>query len=163
MDGTGSVSTASSAKRRRAMSKRLVLSLLLALISVIGLTPALTTIDDGSLRLSVTVVSASGSVIASISCEAFSSEKTAQYSLENLLPPETRLFSAIQNPFRNEPLEVEVPTSYKSHSALFWSYSRYSQMWHLLVIAEYKDGRWEGRLVGIPDLRQVRSLHVEIP
>ena len=36
-------------------------------------------------------------------------------------------------------------------------------LWHLLVIAEYKDGRWEGWLVEIPDLRRVRSLHVEIP
>jgi hypothetical protein len=162
----GSVPTTSSAKRRRSMRKPLVWSLLFVLISgigVIGLTPIQTMWDDGLWPLSVTVVSASGSPIASISCEAFSTEESAQDSLENLLPPQSWMFSTIQNPFRNEPLEVIIPTSRKIHSVLFWSDSRYNQMRHLLVIAEYNDGRREGRLVEIPDLRQVRSLHVEIP
>jgi hypothetical protein len=160
-DEPGADEVNSRAMRRRTLL--VVLAGLAVVVAVISLTTAQTVWDDGVLPVSVTVVSASGSPIASISCEAFSTQESAQYSLENLLPPQTWLFSAIQNPFRNEPLEVKIPTSRKIHSALLWSYGRYNQMRHLLVIAEYKDGRWEGRLVEIPDLRQVRSLQVKIP
>jgi hypothetical protein len=108
-------------------------------------------------------VSASGSPIASVSGEAFTSERWAGSSLEHLAPSEGRIDSAVADPFAGKPLAVPVPTSYKTRSALLWSCSRYNQMRHLVVIVQYRDGRREGRLVEIPDLRESRSLRVEVP
>ncbi len=145
------------------MNKRLVVGLILLLGGAICLTPLQTIRGNGSSPLSVMVVSESNSPIESVSCEVFSTVDSAQSSLEYLAPPETRLFSAVQGQFRGEPFEVTVPTSDTVHCALFWRHSRYNQMRQLLVIGQYCDGRREGRLVEIPDLRQVRSLRVELP
>jgi hypothetical protein len=80
-----------------------------------------------------------------------------------LAPPETRTHAAVADPFAGAPLAVPVPISYKTRSALLWSNSRYNQMRFLVVIVQYRDGRREGRLVEIPDLRVSRSLRVEFP
>jgi hypothetical protein len=145
------------------MSKRLVVGLILLFGCVACLAPLQTIRGDGSLPLSVTVVSESDSPIASLSCEPFSTAESARFSLEYLVPPETTVYAAVQDPFLGEPLEVTVRTSDTVHGALLWSHSRYNQVRQLLVIAQYCDGRQEGRLVEIPDLRQVRSLRVEFP
>jgi hypothetical protein len=60
-------------------------------------------------------------------------------------------------------MEVFVPISYKTRGALLWQSSRYNQMWLLVVIVQYRDGRRQGQLVDIPDVRHVRSLRVEFP
>lgn len=145
------------------MVKRLAIGVTAVLLAGVCLAPVQTVWDDGLWPLSVTVLSTSGSPIASVSAEAFSSEEWARSSLEHLAPPETRIHSAVADPFADQPLAVPVPTSYKSRSALLWSRSRYNQMRLLVVIVRYRDGRREGRLVEIPDLRESRSLRVEVP
>jgi hypothetical protein len=145
------------------MVKRLVIGLAIVLVAGVLLAPVQTIWDDGLWPLSVTVTSASGDPIASVSGEAFSSEEWARYILEHLAPPETRTHSAVANPFAGEPLAVPIPTGYKTRSALLWSSSRCNQMRLLVVIVKYRDGRREGRLVEIPDLRESRSLRVEFP
>ncbi len=147
------------------MGKRLAIAviLLLAVAAPVCLTPGQTVWDDGLWPLAVTVASASDRPIASVSCEAFPSEERARSSLDHLAPPETRLFSAVADPFRGEAVEVPIPTSYKTRAALLWSSSRYNQMRLLVVLVQYRDGQREGRLVELPDLRQVRSMRVEFP
>ena len=78
--------------------------LTVALIVLVGagavcLAPVQTVWDDGLWPLSVAVASASGSPIATVSCEALTSEEDARYSLEHLLPPETRTHSVVADPF----------------------------------------------------------------
>lgn len=145
------------------MGKRLAIGAAVVLVTAVCLVPVQTIWDDGLWPLSVTVSSVTGSPIASVSAEAFSSEAVARSTLEHLTPPETRTYSAVADPFIGEPLPVLVPTSYQTRSALVWSQSRYNQMRLLVVIVEYQDGRREGRLVEIPDLRQSRSVSVVFP
>jgi|GEM_PF-4881102 len=145
------------------MVKRLAIVVAIVLAAGVCLTPVQTIWDDGLWPLSVTVTSASSAPIASVSGQAFSSEESARYSLEHLAPPDTRVHSAVADPYTGEPLAVPVPTSLRTHSALTWSSSRYNQMRQLLVIVQYQDGRRAGRLVEIPDLRESRSVLVEFP
>lgn len=142
---------------------RLTFGVAAAMLAGVCLTPAQTIWDDGLWPLSVTVVSASGAPITSASGQAFSSEEWARSNLEHLASPETRTHSAVADPFTGGPLAVPVPTSYMSRSALVWSRSRYNQMRQLVVIVQYRDGRREGRLVEIPDLRESRTVRVEVP
>jgi hypothetical protein len=145
------------------MGRRLVIGAILFLAAAACLAPVRTVWDDGLWPLSVTVTSASGSPIASASCQVDSGDATARSILENLAPPEGQRTSAVADPFVGKPLDVPVPTSCKTSSALLWSSSHYHQMPSLVVIIRYRDGRQEGRLVDIPDLRQTRSLRVEFP
>ena len=145
------------------MRKRLATGVVVLIGAGVCLTPARTTWDDGLWPLSVTVVSASGAPIASASAEAFSSEEWARSSLAHLAPPETRIHSVVVHPFVGEPVAVPIPTRYRTRSALLWSSWRYNQMRLLVVIVQYRDGRRDGRLVEIPNLRESRSLRVEFP
>jgi len=125
--------------------------------------PFMTTHADGAVLLTVTLTSASRSRIASVSCEAFFSEEHARQALEFLIPPERGRWSVVADPYTGRPLQVEVGTSERTRSSLLWSFSRYSQFRHLVVIVRYADGRREGRLCDIPHLRKSRSLWVEVP
>ncbi|MCE9533399.1 MAG: hypothetical protein K8T89_20085 [Planctomycetes bacterium] len=145
------------------MGKRLIIATVFLAGLVICLIPIQTVWDDGLWPLSVTVVSASNSPITSVSCEAFLSEESARYCLEHLAPPDSRIHASVADPFRGEPLAMPVPTSLKTRSSLLWSSGRYNQKGWLVVIAQYQDGRQEGRLATIPDLRENRSLRVEFP
>ena len=145
------------------MIQRFRFALLVVFAALVCLTPVHTAWDDGLWPLSITVVSAPGSQIQSVSGEAFSSPEVAQQSVEHLAPPETFTYAAVADPFRGETLTLSVPTSVRTRSALVWSDSRYNQMRWLVVLAQYVDGRREGRLIEIPDLRQARSLRIEFP
>ena len=137
--------------------------MVLFLAAAVCLVPFQKIYDDGFSLLSVSVGSTSATPIASASCEAFSSEKGARYTLEHLAPPEIMLYSSVANPFHGEVLEVPIPTSQTTLAALVWSRTGYYQMQFLVIIVHYADGRSEGRLVDIPDLRHLRSLSVEFP
>lgn len=100
------------------MRKFLVVGAILLLALFVCLTPMQTIWDDGLWPLYVTIDSTSGTPIASVSCEAFSSEQSAQHSLEHLAPPETRTHSVVVNPLRGEPVDVPIPTSYKIRRAI---------------------------------------------
>ncbi len=58
---------------------------------------------------------------------------------------------------------MRVPTSVRTRHGLLRSRSRYYQYSKLVVIVRYENGRWEGRLVDIPDLRTSRKVAVEFP
>jgi hypothetical protein len=118
---------------------------------------------SGALPLSVTVSSASGSSITYVSCEAVSSGTSARDSAENLIPPESRMFSSVADPFDGEPLRLTVPFGTHTNRTLLWASTRHSQAGWLVVIARFRDGRQEGRVVSIPDLRQASSLTVTFP
>lgn len=133
------------------------------LAAVIGLAPFQTIRGGGSLPVTVVVVSSSGSPISSVTCETFSSPESAAYSLEHLLPPETRQRSVTADPFDGSPLVVEIPAGERIDSALLWSHSRRFQFQSLLVIADYEDGRRDGRLAALPDLRATKAIRVELP
>lgn len=117
----------------------------------------------GELPLSVTVRSASGSAIASVSCQVALSEQGAVYVAENRLPPESPRFSAAADPFDGGPLRLTVPHGTQTRRALLWASTQHSHARWLVVIARYKDGRVEGKVVTIPDLRQAGSLTVTFP
>jgi hypothetical protein len=145
------------------MGKRIGIMLLLLSGAGILLIPWQMIREGGLWPISVAVRSASNSPITAVSAEVFGSRESAEYTLEHLLPPEGRLFSAVVDPFQGEPFEVRVPTGQQTSRALLWAYTRHAQWRFLVVIARYKDGRREGRLVEIPDLRETRSLDVELP
>jgi hypothetical protein len=44
-----------------------------------------------------------------------------------------------------------------------WTRRRFFQYRGLLVVVEYEDGKLEGRAVELPDLRQARSVTIEVP
>src|SRR5262249_5682217 len=138
-----------------------VLATVTALAGVLAVDLANVAICDGSYELSVTVKSLSGSPIKAVSCEAISTADEAQYSLEHLLPPDTRLWSTSAEPFTGEPLSVVVPFSFRaSPLGRTWGDSQFRS---LLVIVRYQDGRQEGRLVEIPHRKDSRAVTVEVP
>lgn len=141
----------------------IVIALLVVAFLLAPLTLEETFWDDGLWPLSVTVVSVSGTTINTVSGESFSSGDLARQTLKYLTPPHTPRHSAVADLVAREQLVVPIPTSYKTHKSLWSSSSRYNQMRLLVVIVQYHDGRREGRLVEIPDLRESRSLRVEFP
>jgi hypothetical protein len=139
------------------------IAVVLSVIAARALLPLEKFYDDGLWPLSVTVRSASGKPIAAASGQAFGDAREAERVFQDLIPPETDLYSATQDPFRGQPLAVPVPTSYCVHSSLLWSHRRYFQFKKLVVIVQYEGGEREGRLVDIPDLRERRERVVDFP
>jgi hypothetical protein len=155
-------------KWKRAMKKRILLGLLIFIVACVCLVPYESGTADGIAPLRVTVASASSSAIASVSCEPFSSEEAAQYSLDNALPPTTSGYcrATVADPFVGKPLEVNAPFSYRYVVALLWKNIDFHQMHVVVVIVHYKDGRCERKMASIPNLRKsdsVESLEVEFP
>jgi hypothetical protein len=141
-----------------------LLLLLLLLLRLLDANYPVTIIREGGhWPISVTIVSTSGSRIASASCEVGPSDEWGRYVLEHLAPPESPMHSVVEDPFLGQPLCVTVPTGAKTEESLLRSKTTHSQYRHLVVIVRYADGRREGRLCEIPDLRKARSVRVEFP
>jgi hypothetical protein len=115
---------------------------------------------DGGFDLTVNVSSTAGP-LHSVSCQAFGRREEADEALENLRPPETRLWSAAADPFTGEPLTVFVPPSGRESPC--GREPRRSQFRHLVVLGELRDGRRTGKLVEIPDGRVSREVSVRLP
>jgi hypothetical protein len=77
------------------------------------------------------------------------------------LRPETRLWSAVADPFEGQPLTVNVPVS--GRESPWGRQLRRVQFQYLVVIGQWKDGRRMGKLVDIPDGRASREISVSLP
>jgi hypothetical protein len=141
----------------------LVFTLALVIVTAVLFVPFYEIVDDGARPVSVTIRSASGLAIQSVSGEAFGSAESAEPTLQNLSPPETFIHSSTQDPYLGEKLAVPVPTSEHSKHSLVWNYRSFYQFKTLVVIVQYANGRREGRMIEIPDLRQKRDIVVEFP
>ena len=97
----------------------------------------------------------------SISCEAFGGERSAEDVLAVLMPPESRRWSAVADPFDGRPLTVGIPVSWRE-SPLGRQYRR-TQFRYLVVIATMPDGERVGKLVDIPDSRVSQEVTVSLP
>ena len=139
--------------------------LIVALLVIVGalaweFIPIQVTIWDGGFDLTVQVSSTAGPLRA-VSCQAYSRREEAEHILEHLLPPETRLWSAVADPFDGKPLAVAVPLSGRV-SPCGRELLRV-QFQYLVVIGQLKDGRRIGKLVEIPDSRVCREVSVLLP
>ena len=117
-------------------------------------------ICDGSFDLTVRVECLAGQP-RSVSCEAFGRLMQAEEALAVLMPPESRRWSAVADPFDGRPLTVGVPVSWRE-SPLGRQYRR-TQFRYLVVIATMQDGERIGKLVDIPDSRESREVSVSLP
>jgi hypothetical protein len=141
--------------------KLLVVGLLLVAGALLWVyTSARWIIWDGGFDLTVRVSSHPGPPRA-VSCQAFALREQAEFVLEHLLPPETRLWSAVADPFADEPLSVYVRVS--GWASMSGRELRRFQFRYLVVIAVLPDGRRVGKLVDIPDGRVCREVTVELP
>jgi hypothetical protein len=143
--------------------RRIVFALTLIVVTAVLFFPFYKVVDDGLWPVSVTIRSTSGLAIQSVSGEAFGDAGSAEYALQNLSAPETFIDSATQDPYLGEKLAVPVPTSERTNRSLVWNYRSFYQFKTLVVIVQYANGRREGRMVEIPDLRQKRDIVVEFP
>src|SRR5262245_50463623 len=67
----------------------------------------------------------------------------------------------VREPFTDGPIELGVPTE-SVHDV----YDRLLQLWwfpHLVVVAEFKDGKRAGKLIDIPDPRESTEITVTLP
>jgi hypothetical protein len=145
-----------------ATRRALLIAVLVVLIGALAweFVPVQVTVWDGGFDLTVRV-SSTAVALRSVSCEAFAHRGDAEEALENHLPPRTRLWSAVADPFTGEPLRVTVPVSgHESPSGR--EISRF-QFRHLVVIGQLPDGRRVGKLVEIPDCRESREVSVTLP
>jgi hypothetical protein len=115
---------------------------------------------DGEFDLTVHVSSDPGPP-RSVTCEAFGFREGGEYVRENLLPPETRLWSTTEDPFVGEPLTVHVPQS--GQDSMSGRELQRFQFRYLVVVAELPDGRRVGKLVDIPDCRVAREVSIALP
>jgi hypothetical protein len=145
------------------MRKVAVALVAVLVFAAVGLVPFQKIYDDGMWPLSVVVRSARGAPISAASAQAFGDAESAGYVLENLIPPESWLYSATREPFDGEAVVVHIPTSECIQTSLLWSYRRFYQYNKLVVIVRYTDGKREGQLVEIPDLRRSREVIVQFP
>src|SRR4051794_4140389 len=73
--------------------------------------PGETIRDSGTIPLTISVRVSGNRPVRSVSAEAFGSRQDADEVCESTCPPETKLFSATQQPFAGDDLVVHVPTS----------------------------------------------------
>jgi hypothetical protein len=142
--------------------------LVTVVIAIIAFVPIWKIIDDGLWPVTVTVHPTSDQPIKAVSAKAFSSVEEARETMADLpLPCVTRAdyprTASVQEPWPGQPLEVKIPTSEKTYRSLVWTWQRFYQFRGLLVVVEYEDGKLEGRAVELPDLRQARSVTIEVP
>jgi hypothetical protein len=97
----------------------------------------------------------------SVTCQAFGHREYADFAVEHLLPPSSRLWSATADPFDGKPIRVDVPVSGRD-SMSGRELARF-QFRYLVVIAVLPDGRRVGKLVNIPDSRVSREVTVTFP
>ncbi len=122
--------------------------------------PIQLTVWDGGFDLTVNVSSTAGP-LKSVSCQACGRREEAEEVLEYLLPPDTRQWSAVADPFDGQPLTVQVPVS--GRASPMGRELRRSQFRYLVVIGQLNDGRRVGKLVEIPDGRESREVSVSLP
>jgi hypothetical protein len=144
------------------MRRALLMIVLLIVVGVLAweFIPLAVTVWDGSFDLTVRVSSTAGPLDA-VSCQACGRREDADYVLEHLLPPETRRWSAVADPFDGQPLTVVVPVSGRDSPS--GRELRRSQFRYLVVIGQWQDGRRMGKLVEIPDGRVFREIDVSLP
>ena len=118
-------------------------------------------ICDGICTYSIHVQSSLRTPIRRVTCEAFSTAREAAHSLEGLLAPETRLWSAQADPFVGQPLSVSLPFTFRT--------SRGGQVIDdvqyrfLLVIVQFHDGSRMGKVVELPHRDKANTVRVVIP
>ncbi|MBX7102568.1 MAG: hypothetical protein K1X57_00700 [Gemmataceae bacterium] len=140
---------------------------LIAGVAVLGLgvlawefIPVLVIIWDGGFDLTVRIECPEGRPLA-VTCEAFGRREYAEEAVAHLLPPESRSWSTVVDPFDGQPITVQVAVS--GRDSPFGRELRRSQFPFLAVIAVLPDGRRVGKVVDIPDGRVSREVSVALP
>ena len=118
-------------------------------------------IGDGAFPLTVEVTT-DGDPPRRVYCQVHSSEAMAEWAAR-----QPQLYDTIERvvttePFNGEPLEVRVEFS-EYISPLLQRVTDYVQFTHLVVLAEWTDGRRVAKVVPIPDGRTTRTMRVELP
>lgn len=140
---------------------------LLAVLAILGVAlvawefiPIQVSLCDGSYNLTVRIKSSVGQP-SSVSCEVFGNLDYAKEVVDNQFPPETEMWSRVVDPFDGQPITVSVPLTERL-SPLGRELSRV-QFRYLAVIAVLPDGKRIGKLVNIPDCRELREVSVVLP
>jgi hypothetical protein len=143
--------------------RHVAIAIVLLVIGAAALFPYSKIYDDGLWPITVVIHSMENRPIKGYSAEAMDDVEKARERLSVLMPMEVAraqksLYSAVQEPKEEQPLQVEVPTSEVIESGLLWTSRRFFQYRGLLVVVEYEDGTLEGRAVEIPDLKKSQRL-----
>ncbi len=126
-------------------------------------TPVKRTHSDNLADVEVRIRPPTGAAIQLVSVEAFSSAEAAAPYLEDRVPAEGGLYSAMQNPYVGAPLHVRVPMGEVEDSALLWKRSRRWQFPVLVVVYWLEGAERRAKLVELPDLRTTRSVEIDLP
>lgn len=146
-------------RKRRWLRVTLGVTAAVAVI-VSALAFAIQVIWDGSYELTVRIENR-GPPIRCVSCESHGMRDDAEFAVAHRLPPESAMWSVVEDPFQGEPINVRVAVS-GHDSFLGFELSR-SQFRYLAVIVTYADGRKVGQVVDIPDMRESREVTVIFP
>jgi hypothetical protein len=122
--------------------------------------PLAVTIHDGGFDLTVHIESLGGQP-QSVSCETFGRREYADEAVTRLLPPQSRSWSAVADPFDGRPLTVGVAVG--ERESPFGRVLQRFQFRFMAVIAVMPDGSRIGKVVEIPDGRVSREVTVELP
>ena len=165
LPGLKSVST-STCQNRHPMRLKAIIVTVLLLIGL-GFVPFQVIRGVGSAELTVNVTSISGRSIKAVMAESQDGVDNGQEFLDFVKRPDYwnkySLRPVIQNPFLGAPLRVNVKTTSKETSALFWSRTHHYQSNGLIVVVEYSDGTFESRAVEVPNVRVNKNITVEVP
>jgi hypothetical protein len=115
---------------------------------------------DGQFNLIVRVESPE-SRLQSVTCEAFGQREQADVAVAYLLPPESKSWSTVADPFDGQPITVRVAVS--GRLSLIGREIRRMQFRYLAVIAVLPNGHRMGKVVDIPDGRVCREVSVTFP
>lgn len=145
--------------RRRSILSVLI-ALLLAALLAWEFVPIQVMRWSGGYDLAITVKNAGAEPIIAVSCQAFGWAEHAEETMRHLRLLESN-WSASAKPFQGKPLILAMPTGGRV-SPMGRELSRF-QPRHLVVIAEFGNGKRVGKLVEIPDVEVSRSMEVWMP
>ena len=115
---------------------------------------------DGGYDLTVRVSGDPGPP-RSVSCETFGHRQDAEEAAARRMPPGSRMWSTVADPFDGQPITVKVAVS--GRDSMSGRELRRSQFRYLVVVAVLPDGQRVSKLVDIPDGRVSREVSVTVP
>ncbi len=71
--------------------------------------------------------------------------------------------NSLQQPFTGDPILLSVRTTSDDSCALLWRHRRHYQMQAVVVIWQTADGQRQAKAFGLPDLRTIREMVIDIP
>jgi hypothetical protein len=132
-------------------------------VLALGMVPQRTNYD-GSADLEVVVQPQSGVALRAVSVETMTPQ-AAVSAVADCTPSELEdgRWGRVQRPFTGEPIRLAVPQGVVTDTALLWRRSRVWQHETLVVVWWPASGPRQAKAVGLPYLRTMRTMVVDIP